>query len=108
MEKRMRKSLVAIAVVVVLGSIITFCIVVQNKDKKDMVLPPEIVQASKEFKENNTPPESLSRDHVAEKLAPYVKKGMSKEQVRDLLGDLPPAMSSGNKWHYSNITFNIY
>lgn len=44
-------------------------------------LPPEIVRASKEFKQSGY------RVTEAKKLLPYLKVGMSKEEIRSLLGE---------------------
>ena len=60
-------------------------------------LDPEIAQASLEFKQNS----NLGlRPRPAKKLIPYLKKGMSKSEVKSMLGDPSRISNDGLFWGY--------
>ena len=61
----------------------------QERQGDQLKLSPEIVTASKEFKA-----QVGYRESQAKKLRPYLKTGMSKEQVKELLGEPDPGCAS--------------
>lgn len=63
----------------------------------ELLLEPEIAQASVEFKQNS---ELGLRPKPARKLLPHLKKGMSKTEVKALLGEPSKVSDDGLFWGY--------
>lgn len=76
-----------------------FSLMIGNESPSGLV-PEEIAEASRDFKNNNIPPQNLQRSLLADKLAPYIKNGMSKKQVEELLGVASSKSVAENNWRY--------
>lgn len=96
--------------IIITAGIILFCIcifgifMVNSNNKHNPLL--EITQASKEFKLNVG-----NRDAQAKILMPYLKVGMSKENVESLLGESDYKTDSGKHFVYSisrSIMLSVY
>ena len=91
----MSKYRIIIIVVFIFFCICFIGIFVLNSNDKHIPLL-EVTQVSKEFKSNVG-----NRDAQAKILMPYLKVGMSKENVESLLGESDYKTGSGKYFHYS-------
>jgi outer membrane protein assembly factor BamE (lipoprotein component of BamABCDE complex) len=89
--------LAALLLAVSIGAVVII-VVARRENKEQNLLPPEMVEVSEAFKAKR---DLLLREDQAGKLLRYIKEGMNKQHVMEILGAPEDALSQQSRWVYT-------